>query len=173
MENKTAQLIQECKRQSESCLYTSTALFIWLRTLRGLKVFFIIAPLTLGSIASGRLLLGNFDNAKIVAAICAFFAGILPSIYSALKYDDRLKECASLASEFKNLQDGFRVAALVYSEKSFEEFEARFCELVQRLEKARSVSFTAPEWCFKMAQRKIKGGDYHFDVDIGKGLPQQ
>jgi len=37
--------------------------------------------------------------------------------------------------------------------------------LLIRLEKARSVSYTAPEWCFKRAQKKIKEGDYDFDLD--------
>jgi hypothetical protein len=174
MENKVEQLIQECRRQSEGCLYTSTSLFIWLRTLRYLKVIFIVAPLVLGSLAGGKLLLSaNAESVKAFSAICAFFAGLLPSIYAALKYDDRLKECVSLAAEFKNLQDRFRQAALVASAKPFPEFEAHFNELMSRLELARKSSFTAPEWCFKMAQKKIKGGNYHFDTDIAKGIPQQ
>lgn len=173
MENKVEQLIQECRRQSEGCLYTSTSLFIWLRTLRYLKVIFIVAPLVLGSLAGGKLLLtADVANAKVFSAICAFFAGLLPSIYAALKYDDRLKECISLAAEFKNLQDRFRQAALVASEKSFPAFDAHFNELMNRLELARKSSFTAPEWCFRRAQKKIKGGDYHYDVDIAKGIPQ-
>jgi hypothetical protein len=173
MENKVEQLIQECRRQSEGCLYTSTSLFIWLRTLRYLKVIFIVAPLVLGSLAGGKLLLtADVANAKVFSAICAFFAGLLPSIYAALKYDDRLKECILLAAEFKNLQDRFRQAALVASEKSFPEFDTHFNELMNRLELARKSSFTAPEWCFRRAQKKIKSGDYHYDVDIAKGIPQ-
>jgi len=172
MNEKTEQLIQECKRQSEGCLYTSTSLFIWLRTLRLLKVVFIIAPLVLGSLAGGKLLLGNPTDARAFSAICAFFAGLLPSIYAALKYDDRLKECTLLASEFKNLQDRFRQAALVASQKPFAEFEAHFNELMNRLELARKPSFTAPEWCFRKAQKKVKKADYHYDVDIAKGIPQ-
>jgi hypothetical protein len=174
MDNKTEQLIQECKRQSESCLYTSTSLFIWLRVLRYLKVFFIVTPLIFGSLASGKLLLTvDVQHAKAFVAIFAFFAGLLPSIYAALKYDDRLKECVILSAEFKNLQDRFRQAALVTSHKPFPEFEADFSELTKQLESARKSSFTAPEWCFKMAQRKIKSGSYHFDADIAKGIPQQ
>lgn len=173
MENKAEQLIQECKRQSEGCLYTSTSLFIWLRTLRYLKVIFIVAPLVLGSLAGGKLLLSdNAESVKTFSAICAFFAGLLPSIYAALKYDDRLKECIVLAAEFKNLQDRFRQAALVASEKPFPEFETQFNGLMNRLELARKSSFTAPDWCFRRAQKKIKGGDYHYDVDIAKGISQ-
>lgn len=174
MDERTEQLTQECKRQSESCLYTSASLFIWLRVLRALKVVFIVAPLVLGSLASGKLLLAvNLENAKAFSAICAFFAGLLPAIYAALKYDDRLKECTALTSEFKNLQDRFRQAALITSQKSTADLEKEFKVLMDRLEQARKPSFTAPEWCFKMAQRKIKKGNYHFDADIAKGLPQQ
>jgi hypothetical protein len=173
MGEKLEQLVQECRRQSEGCLYTSTALFIWLRTLRYLKVLFIVAPLILGSLAGGKLLLSvNLQSVKTFSALCAFFAGLLPAIYSALKYDDRLKECISLAAEFKNLQDRFRQAALVAAQKPFPEFEAQFNELMNRLELARKPSFTAPEWCFRRAQKKIKTGDYHYDVDIAKGIAQ-
>src|SRR5258708_12036538 len=118
MEEKIQQLVQECRRQSEGCLYTSTSLFIWLRTLRYLKVIFIVGPFVLGSLGGGKLLLSvNAESVKTFSAICAFFAGLFPSIYAALKYDDRLKECIVLAAEFKNLQDRFRQAALVASEK--------------------------------------------------------
>jgi len=167
MDEKQKQLIQECKRQSESCLYTSTALFIWLRILRYIKVVFIVLPLVCGSLAGGKILLATGgDNHKAFVAIFAFVAGLLPSIYAALKYDDRLRDCAVLASEFKNLQDRFRQAALVIAEKPFPEFEAEFEKLMERLEVARKPSFTAPEWCFKCAQKKVKKGDYHFDTDI-------
>jgi hypothetical protein len=173
MDNNIKQLIQECKRQSESCLYTSTSLFIWLRTLRFLKVIFIVAPLILGSLAGGKLLLAvDAESVKAFSAICAFFAGLLPSIYAALKYDDRLKECVLLAAEFKNLQDRFRQATIVASEKPFSEFEAQFNDLMNKLELARKSSYTSPEWCFRRAQKKIKAGHYHFDVDIEKGIPQ-
>src|SRR5262249_46031940 len=111
MEENVKQLVRECERLSESCLYTSTSLFIWLRVLRYVKVAFVIIPLVLGSLASGKLLLTpSLGDAKTFAAVCAFFAGLLPSIYSALKYDDSLKESSLMAAEFKNLQDRFRQA---------------------------------------------------------------
>jgi len=37
---------------------------------------------------------------------------------------------------------------------------------MKRLDAARSHSYTAPEWCFKRAQRKIKAGDYSFDIEV-------
>jgi hypothetical protein len=50
--------------------------------------------------------------------------------------------------------------------KPFAEFEKDVEPLLQRLENARSGSYTAPEWCFARAQQKIKKGDYEFDVDV-------
>jgi hypothetical protein len=161
MPTKSTELALECKRLSESCLYTSTSLFIWLRCARYIKVFFIVAPLVLGSVASWKLLTGvDLAAVQVFTAVAAFLAGLLPSIYSALKFDDHLEESKHLAAEFKNLQDRFRQAALVSARKPFGEFEADVKPLIDRLEQARAASFTAPEWCFKLAQKKVKKGDY-------------
>ena len=103
---------------------------------------------------------------RIATAASAFIAGLLPSVYSALKIDEHMEECRHLAGEFKNLQDRFRQAALVSSKKPFSEFEHDVKPLMERLEKARSRSVTAPEWCFTRAKRKIKAGDYTFDIDV-------
>ena len=169
MDTRTEQLTQECKRQSESCLYTSTSLYIWLRILRYLRVAFVVTPLILGSLSGGKILLSiNSTGLTTFSAVCAFLAGLLPAVYSALKYDDRLRECSMLAAEFKNLQDRFRQAALIASQKPINEFEKVFNELMNRLEIARKPSHTTPEWCFRMAQNKVKSGDYTYDVDISK-----
>lgn len=121
----------------------------------------------LGSLATWKVVAGaDSYSAKWFAAVCAFLAGLLPSIYSALKLDDRLAEAARLAAEFKNLQDRFRQAALVSSLKKCGDFETDFSALMQRLEEARRPSLTPPEWFFKRAQKKIKTGDYDFDIDL-------
>jgi hypothetical protein len=44
---------------------------------------------------------------------------------------------------------------------------------MDRMERARSHSYTAPEWCFKAAQKKIKRGDMTFDVDTEPDAPAQ
>ncbi|MFQ5963786.1 MAG: hypothetical protein ACE5KZ_05835 [Candidatus Scalinduaceae bacterium] len=161
------ELATECKRQSENCLYTSTALFIWLKFLRGLRIFFAVVPLILGSLASWKLLTSlDLTNVKIFIAVISFIAGIMPTIYAVLKVDEYLGKAANIAGDFKNLQDRFRQAALVSSKKPFNEFEKDFNKIVESLERARSNSITPPEWCFKRAQAKIKSGDYDFDVDI-------
>lgn len=41
---KWVPLAEECLRQEESALYTSTALFIWLREARLWNQFFIVTP---------------------------------------------------------------------------------------------------------------------------------
>jgi hypothetical protein len=86
----------------------------------------------------------NLSEVKVFTAICAFIAGLMPAIYSALKLDDHLEQCKTLAGEFKNLQDRFRQAALVSSKKSFTEFEADVKPLIDRMDEARGVSLTPP-----------------------------
>jgi hypothetical protein len=55
---------------------------------------------------------------------------------------------------------------LVSSKKPFSEFESDVKPIMKRLEKARSRSITPPEPCFSRARKKIKAGDYTFDIDI-------
>lgn len=157
----TDALIKECRDLSRNALYTSTALFIWLRYLRWVRVAFLAVPLVLGSLASWKLLTDvDAVGVRFGLAVAAFVAGVLPSIFSALKLDDHLKHCSRLAAEFKNLQDRFRQAADVYGTKPLVEFEAEFRKLMKRLEAARRPSYTAPEWIFRKAQKKVRSGDY-------------
>ncbi len=116
MGSKNTELALECKRQSEGCLYTSTTLFIWLKFLKGVRLCFIIIPLVAGGLAGWNVLTNlDLEGVKLFTAGCAFVAGLMPTIYSALKFDENLEKCARLAGEFKNLQDRFRQAALVSS----------------------------------------------------------
>lgn len=163
MNTPSEELAQECKRLEESCLYTSTSLFIWLRLLRCLKIFLIIAPIILGALASLQLLKdGRYAD---VAAVSSFLAGLLSSVYAALKLDKHIEECVKYSAEFKNLQDEFRRAANVVVYKPFGEFEDAVKQLTGKLENARLASITPPEWVFWLAQRKVKSGDYSFDAD--------
>jgi len=166
MPELTQELKKECLRQEESCLYTSTSLFIWLRCLRVVKMLLVGLPLIFGSIASGKLLVGGpKDTAQYFPALCSFLASVIPSLYVALKFDERLEECVRLSAEFKNLRDEFRYAANVHSLKAPSQFQAEVDKSLQKLHEARKASFTAPEWCFKWAQRKIAAGHYAFGVD--------
>ncbi|ONF47348.1 hypothetical protein RSM1_19865 [Methylobacterium radiotolerans] len=62
--------------------------------------------------------------------------------------------------------------ALIASHQEFKQFEAQTKPYFERLEKARRLTYTPPEWCFKLAQRKIQGGHYKHDYDEAKGEQQ-
>jgi hypothetical protein len=167
MSRKAIELALECKRQSESCLYTSTAFYVWLKSLRWVRGIFAVVPLILGTLAGWKVLTQSpATPVQTFVAIAAFIAGLLPTIYAALKIDEIIGNLSHLAGEFKNLQDRFRFAALVSSKKPFQEFEIEVSILNDRLEKAKSCSMTTPDWCFRRAQKKVKSGDYDFDVDL-------
>lgn len=165
MAGKQTELVQECKRLSESCLYTSTSFFIWLTFLRTTKVLLTALGLVLGGVA-GWSILTSSDEWKVAVAFFAFIAGLIPTLLSGLKIEEHIEQCKQLAGEFKNLQDRFRQVALIASKKSFQEFEKAFIETRDRLESARSQSITPPPGIFWLAQRKVKSKDYDFDVDL-------
>ncbi len=170
MASKSEELAKECKRQFDNCLYTAASLWIWLRWLRGLKVFFTIAPIIFGSLGSWKILSASSDQTtKTIGAVASFLGGLLSTIYSALKLDTHIAEVKAAAGELTNLRDSFRQAALVSSKKPFEEFEAEVGRLRTRLDKVRSTGLTAPDLFFWLAQRKIAGGDYSFDLDLAEG----
>ncbi len=57
IEQRRAAIIAECRRQEESCLYTSTTLYIWLRRVRLQKQIFVAAPIVIGGIAGIAVLI--------------------------------------------------------------------------------------------------------------------
>ena len=167
MASKARELVQECRRQHENCLYTSTALFEWLSSVRLWRRFFVVTPLILGSLAGWSLLTEmSYEGAAVLTAVCSFLAGLLPTIYAALKLEEGEKPIATSASEYKNLQDRFRQCAAVSSGKPFGEFEAEFRELMGRMEEARRSGLSIPKRFFRRAQKRVQSGDYTFDVDI-------
>jgi len=162
--NKTEQIVKECNRQSESCLYTSTTLFIWLRYARWLNHGFIITPIIFSSLATWKIL--SQSSSPWVSAVFALLAGLLPAIYKALDFPTNVNSIALLAAEFKNLQDRFRQAGEALSLGDPDSFFKQFAALMKCLEDARKSSITPPEWCFKLAQKKITAGHYDFVVDF-------
>jgi hypothetical protein len=159
-------LIKECKRQEESCLYTSTTLYIWLRKARLWRAVFVITPIIFGSIASWSIL-EKPDILWMVwlTASSGLFAGLIPAIREALNLDIHVDEISQHAAQFKNLQDRFRLASDTGSLKPIENFEAEIRDLIERLDEARKISITPPERCFKAARKKIKEGHYDFSID--------
>ena len=95
MEERTQNLIDECRRMEESCLYTSTTLFEWLKSLRRWKLFFVVIPIVLGGVATWPLL-AKQDGYKWVTGICALLAGMAPAIYKALDFDVNLNSVAQV-----------------------------------------------------------------------------
>lgn len=155
-------IIAECRRQEESCLYTSTSLYIWLRSVRCQKRFFVAAPIVIGGIAGLSILQ---DWGWDWAALLALLASLFPALADALKFETSVDETSRLAAEFKALQDRFRRTANVTALGDVQAAEKALAELMDRMDVARSVSITAPEWAFKEAQRKIAEGHYSFAVD--------
>jgi hypothetical protein len=171
MDERTQNIVDECKRQEESCLYTSTSLLEWLKRLRVWKASFIITPIVLGGVATWPLL-AHHDEYKWLTGVCALLAGFAPALYKALDFDVSLKVIAQHAHEFKILQDRFRQAWRIGALGSFPEFKKEFDDLMGRMDNARAASVTPPERFFKKAKAKIGAGHYDFDVDAKGSLPK-
>ena len=164
MDERTQNIVAECRRQEESCLYTSTTLFEWLKSLRRWRVVFVIVPIILGGLATWPLL-AKQPGWEWVTGICALLAGLTPAVYKALQWDVSLDAVAKSAHAFKTLQDRFRQASRVSALGEFEEFKKIFDALMERMDAARAGSLAAPERFFKKAQQKISGGHYDFAAD--------
>lgn len=157
MTDQTQAIIQECKTQSSSCLYTSTSLLIWLRKARIINSWLNGAPILLGAAAS----YSAFQAYPYVTAIFGFMAGVLPSIYEKLELKKHTKEIEEQAGKYKNLQDRFRQTAEIWAlDGDQKTLRNEFDTLMRQLEDLRALPITAPEKYFLEAQRKIRKGDY-------------
>ena len=164
MDERTQNLINECKRQEESCCYTSTTLFEWLKSMRRYRVFFVVFPIVLGGIAAWPLLKQQ-SGYEWLTGLCALLAGLVPAIQKALNLDVSLDVIAKHAHQYKILQDRFRQASTITALGKVEDFGKEFHELMERMDAARSSSLTPPERFFKKAREKIEAGHYDFQVD--------
>jgi hypothetical protein len=153
----------QCAEQQERCQYTSASLFIWLRWLRKIRIVFVVLPIVFGAVASWDLLKRQGGTFSIVTAVLALLAGVIPAVYSALKLDDHLPTASRLAGEYKNLEILFRDLEKIGPFKPVAEFEAQYQVARERLEKANAEAYTAPEFCFRAAKKKIDAGHYSFD----------
>jgi hypothetical protein len=97
------------------------------------------------------------------------WSGEIPPTFQAAKLDSSIKQYTTMAGEFTNLRDRFRLAAEYASLKSFDEFEAAFNALYARLEKARAPALTPPHVCFLIARRQWQKGYYKPDEDHRSG----
>jgi hypothetical protein len=161
----TTALIDECHRQSENCGYTATTFIIWLRVLRGIRVFCVVAPIVFGALATWKLL----ADSPAWSAVFVLLATVIPPAYRASTVEASIHDYALLAGEMTNLRDRFRQVATIDAYKSFAEFELAAKPLFDRLENARNRALTPPEWCFKVARGKHKVGHYAYDYDEHRG----
>ena len=166
MDARTESIVGECKRQEESCLYTSTALFEWLKFLRCWKIVFVVSPIVLAAVATA--LPAEADRGPGgFGAVCTILAGMAMAIYKALDLDISLDLIAKQANQFKILQDRFRQAWRVGALGDLAEFQAEFDTRMSEMDALRSSSLPPPERFFKRAQTKVQSGDYSFEADPG------
>lgn len=164
MDQRRQEIVKECKRQEESCLYTSTALFEWLKEVRHWRTAFIVLPIVAGAIAGAKILMKE-PGAEWITAIAALLAGLFPAIFKALDLDVSMKTISDSANRFKVLQDRFRQTSLIGATKATDDLEEEFKALMDRMDDARSASPAVPERHFHSAQKKIAKGDYSFDSE--------
>ena len=162
MTNPTEALARECRELSlNTCLYTSATFFVWLRILRTTRIVLTAAAVICGALATWKALKHEYE---LMMAVFALLAAVIPPLQRSLGLDAEIDKYARLAGEFKNLQDRFRRAADIGSQKPFAEFEAEAKELFDRLDKARMPSATPPQLCFYIARWQIQRGYYTPDV---------
>lgn len=154
-------LVKECKNQAQSCLYTSTSLFIWLRCARWINRTLNGIQIIVGVVAAASAI--NEYPAAVVSVI-ALLAAVLPSIYEKLNLNAHVEEIEIQAGQYKNLQDRFRQAGDITAIEGEDALKTEFSALMRQLEDLRAKPITVPEWCFKKAQEKIKAGHYKFDT---------
>lgn len=164
MEDRIQQIIIECKRQEESCEYTSTAIIEWLKCLRRWNQTFVVVPIVLGGLATWPLLT-HTQGLEWLTGLCALLAGFAPAVYNALDLDVNLEALAKSEHQYRILRDRFRQAWSVTALGSYDDIKSEFDRLMDRMDAARLGSITVPERFFKTAQEKIKRGDYRFSVD--------
>lgn len=173
MASKSKELAIECQRQFDGCLYTALTMILWVKVLSTTRTFLVVLSLACGAFASWPLVDKSVnDHVRLAGAAAALLAGLIPTVLAALKLERNIRQCRQVASEFTNLRDAFRQAALVHSQKPYPEFEAVFQRLMGRMDKARKVCVTPPELMFTLARWKIRNKDYSFDVDAAAAADQ-
>ena len=107
-----ATLVRECMREEQNCLHTSTSFLIWLRCLRWIRAALWIGAVAASAVAASHILRGD-PSYRILVAAAALAAVILPGVCRAVGIDSTIRNYASAAAAFKNLQGEFRRSAFV------------------------------------------------------------
>lgn len=121
-----------------------------------------ILAVACASAAASTVLSGNEVLDALVAGL-ALLGVILPGALKAVKMDETINAYIQAAADFKVVEGALRRAADVWSHKPYEQFEQEARCALAALDKARENSLTPPEWCFRVAQKKVKSGDYDPD----------
>jgi len=159
------ELLEECQRKEESCLYTSTSLYIWLRSLRFYRKAFVAVPIIIAALAVfGAQSAWN----AVLVAVLTLAASLFPALENALRLDVSVSEVARQASGFKRMQDRFRVIGNVLIPHDVEEAYLELKKAMGELEEIRALSTTAPDRFYEAARKKIAAGHYSFSVDDNK-----
>ncbi len=161
MEDVRKEIIAECERLQENCLYTSTSLFIWLRALRTHRRIFIFGQVLFSVLAATFAVSGQALWAGAFGAI----AGLSPMVWDALKMDGDINLVEHHASMFVELRDRFRQIRLIEDARGLEALEKAFEEAKADMAAARKSRVTPPERFYKMAKEKIHAGDYDNAID--------
>jgi small-conductance mechanosensitive channel len=158
----TAELVHELRRQEENCSYSAASLYLWFKFLRMFKACALTLQVVLGALATWKVLTKDYT---LLTAVFALGASVIAPLLSAMKVSDEIAAAKAAAGEFTALRDRFRRAALVDSQKPFDEFESVVNELFDRMDKARMDSTAPPEPFFWLAQRKTRSGHFEHDYD--------
>jgi hypothetical protein len=161
------EIVKEALRQTESCLWTSTSLFIWLRIVRLQHTAVVLAPVVLTGIAGFSYVKEALPAWAV--ALVAFLATLIPSVAKALDFETRVEELKRASAEFKALQDRFRKLARITALGDVDKAETELGDLMDRLDAVRAQSITPPQKYFAMAKKDIEAGHYDFAVDLPTG----
>lgn len=165
-DRRVSELVRECARQAETCAYTGANLYVWQKRASLWRAVFLVTPIIAAGFSTSQLFTESLGiTGKILAAFAGLLAGFFPAIFIALNMDMRVVEIARAAAEFTNLRDRFRQAGNISRYAPYDEFKTEFETLMDRMDAIRSSAPPAPDWCFRVTQKKMNKGDYTFAVD--------
>lgn len=158
-----AEIVVEALRQEESCLYTSTAIYMWLGTVKVQHAIVVLTPIALTALASFAYVKDALPAWAV--AIAALLSTLIPSLAKAMDFETHVSDLKASAGEYKSLQDRFRQLAKLGILGDVSAAEARLSELMERLDAVRARSIVIPPKHFDAARTKIKSGHYDFSID--------
>ena len=161
MTDTETEILKECERQEENCLYTFTVLMVWLRSLRRWRRVFIFGQVVFSVCAAAFAVAGH----ALAAGAFGSIAGLSPIVWGSLQLDGQLEVVSRHASLFVELRDRFRRIKNIEATKGLKVLEREFQFAVEDLAGARKYGVSPPEKYFAIAQEKIRRGDYENSID--------